>query len=190
MSWRWSNTSVVFSAIASFSLRRLRQIRRSAGEEVIKRLGTALVLKPTGLLQRCICRPSWVDHQTVAACTERRCLSHHWHQAKGLHHSSADSLTLAADKIANSLQTVPPDAPHSHHPATCLHGQYGWTHSNIFVWPPVCQPPPVPEAITENQVRCASLQSCRLPGIICQTIFSLSQTLNNSRNFSNLPVCV
>jgi len=30
-------------------------------------------------------------------------------------------VTLAADKITNSLQTVPPDAPHLHQPATCLH---------------------------------------------------------------------
>jgi len=39
-----------------------------------------------------------IKHQTVAACTERRCSSHHWHQAKGPHHSSSDVLTLAADK--------------------------------------------------------------------------------------------
>jgi len=111
--------------------------------------------QPTGLLQRCTRRPSRVDHQAIAACTERRCSSHQLHQAKGPHHSSSDALTLAADKITNSLQTVPPDAPHSHQPATCLHGQDGRTHCNIFipVWPPVCQPPPAPKASAENQVR-------------------------------------
>jgi len=70
-------------------------------------------------------RPSRVDHQTVDACTERLCSSHHRHQAKGPHHSSSDALTLAGNKITNSLQSVRPDAPHSHQPATCLHGHGG-----------------------------------------------------------------
>jgi len=37
--------------------------------------------------------------------------------SEGPHHSNPDTLTLAADKITNSQQTVPPDAPHSHPPA-------------------------------------------------------------------------
>jgi len=39
--------------------------------------------------------------------------------------SGSDALTLAADKITKFVQTVPPYAPHSHQPATCLHGRDG-----------------------------------------------------------------
>jgi len=48
-------------------------------------------------LQAFLSRPS--DHQTVAACNECCCSSHHGHQAKRPDHSSADVLTLAADKL-------------------------------------------------------------------------------------------
>jgi len=34
-------------------------------------------------------------------------------------------LALAADKIANYLQTVPADAPHSHQPETFQYGRDG-----------------------------------------------------------------
>jgi len=89
---------VHISRVASsciFQLRRLRQIRRSAGEEDTKRVVTALVLSR---LDYCnfinshafSSRPSDSD----PACTEHRCSFHHRHQYRP-HHSSSDMLTLA-----------------------------------------------------------------------------------------------
>jgi len=154
--------------------------------------GHGTCAQSTKLLQRCRCtrRSSRVDHQTVAACTERRCSSHHWHKAKWPHHSSSDALTLAVIKITNSLQTVPPGAPHSPNQRPAYMDEMvelTATSSSRYVWPPVCQSSPVPEASAENQVWKASLQSCHLlPGTVSQITFSLSQTPNFSRNFSKL----
>jgi len=141
------------SRIVSSCFFQLRQIRRSTGEEITKRLAMALVFSWLGLLQRCTRRPSWVDHQTVAACTECRCSSHHKHQPKRPYHSSFYAFTVDADKIADYLQTV-----------IWLHGWDCSAHCGFLgpFWPPVCQSPPVPEASAEVQVRLASHQSCRL----------------------------
>jgi len=153
-----------------FQLRRMRRIRRSAGEEVTKRLVTSLLLSH---LDYCNTVLTGLSESTI----------------------SSDALTLAADKITNSLQTVPPAASHSHQPATCPHGRDGWTHCNIFVavWPPVCQPPPaaslppVPDTSAENQVWWATLQSCR-PGFLEQSLrlhsVWVKHYINMSRNFS------
>jgi len=94
MSSRWSNTSVVLSAVASFSCSDCVALLVKKSPSVWSRHSSSAEYTN---------RPSRVDHQTVcvATCTERLCSSRHWHQAKGSHHSSSDALTLAADKIAN-----------------------------------------------------------------------------------------
>jgi len=100
MSSRWSNTSVVLSAVASFSW-----------GDYVKSV-TLLVKKSPSIWSRHSSSADWttatlysqasrVDHQTVAACTECRCSSRHWHQAKWPHNSSSDALTLAAEKSRN-----------------------------------------------------------------------------------------
>jgi len=126
-------------------MRQLRQIHRSASEEVTKRLVTALVLRwlvycnavLTGLPEMIIRPLQRVQNPAACLITDTK--------PRDRITPVSDALTLA--KITNSLQTVPPDAPHSHQKATCLHGRDGWTHYNIFVaiWPPVYQSPLVTE---------------------------------------------
>jgi len=136
--------------VSFFQLRRLRQICRSAGEEVTKRLVTAL-LHYFGLLQRCTRRPSRVDHQTVAACTERRCSSLTPSQVitpvlRHLHWLLIKSRILY--KLCLLMHLI-----HTNQRPAYMAEMV--ENSNIFVavWPPVCQPPPVPDASAENQVR-------------------------------------
>jgi len=99
----------------------------------------------TRLLHCCTRRSSRVNHQTVAACTERRCLSHYWHQTRGPYHSSSDALTCL---LMHPVHT-------NRRRAYMAVGRDCRTHCNNFVavWPPVCQLPPVLEASVENQGR-------------------------------------
>jgi len=113
--------------------------------------------QPTRLLQRCIRRPSESTIRPLqrAQNAAARLIT----DTKPRDHITPVLMHLHWLSIKSRIQyKLCPDAPHSHQPATCLHGRDGWAHCNFFdaVWPPVCQRPPVPEASAENQVRWAN----------------------------------
>jgi len=124
ISWRWNNTLVVLSTVASFSwgdcVKSVALLVKKSPSIWSQHSCSADWTTATLYLQAFPSRPS--DHCSVYSCS-----SHHWHQVKGPHHSSSDALTLVADKSMNYLLTVPPNAPYSHQPLTCLHGRDGWT---------------------------------------------------------------
>jgi len=150
----------------------------------LKRLVTALVLSR---LDYCNAVLAGLPESTIRSLQRVQNAAARLHQAKWPYHSSSDALTLVADKITNSLQTVPPDAPQSHQPATCPHVRDGSTHCTIFVavWPPVCQSPPVPEANAENQVLWTSLQSYAGPAT-WNSLPDYIQSESNTKNVKKL----
>ena len=105
-----------------FQLRRLRQIRRSAGEEVTKRLVIAPVLSrldycnaaSAGLPESTIRPLQRVQNAAARLITNTK--------RRRLNHYSSQTSALVASEAEDHLQTVPSDAYDSNSAVPCLYG--------------------------------------------------------------------
>jgi len=188
MSSRWSNTSVVLSAVASFSwgdyVKAVTLLVKKS-----RHSGHGTRAQPTGLLQRCTHRLSEstiqplqrVQNATARLVTDTKPSDHitpvliHWHWLPKNHEFSTNcaswftSFTPTSDlptwpRWSNLLQHLRRGLA-SGLPVTSCTGSQCWK----------------PSSVSEP-----SVMPALLPGTVSQTTFSLSPTPNISRNFSKL----